>query len=347
MAYTIYASDNEFAASTGDNVNSGAGISTFDYPPTATKNLTISSYDGDDSPTVFSVGDTYEISWTGMGGGQDPIQFSVIRSDPISYEGQDGHAVVFEGTDEDGDPVHLVWSPGIDLEDWYFDNFSGGESPGFYTTDQNAAEQYQYVCFVKGTHIATPGGITRVEHLKAGDLVLTLDHGPQPLRWIGQRKISGRYAMAPVVFEPEALGNALPLCVSPQHRILTQSWKAELMFGHDEVLLPARAFVGQPGVTQTPVDRVTYVHLLFDRHEIVLAEDVACESLLLGEMSMNVLRAPSDDATAEAGALFPDVLSMVDLHGMKAARPVLRMKEAQAMMEHIPPPVMRPLECLL
>lgn len=189
-----------------------------------------------------------------------------------------------------------------------------------------------------------PGGVVPVEGLKPNDLVLTPDHGPQPLRWIGQRNISGRYAMAPVTFAPETLGNAQPLCVSPQHRILSDTWRTELLFGHDQVLLPARAFVGQPGVTQDPVDRVTYVHLLFDRHEIVLADDVACESLLLGEMALNTLRPPDDDGTAETGALFPDVLEMYDRQGMKAARPVLKMQEAAVLLGRRPAPSLIPPE---
>lgn len=350
VPYTIYAFDNEFAAATGSNVNSGVAgpnTSTFDYPPTATRNLVITSQQGDPTPEVFSVGDTYDISWTGMGGGGDLQNVTVIRSDPISYEGQDGHAVVFEGTDQNGDTVQLVWSPRIDLEDWYFDNFNNGQSPGFYTTDQDPANEYSYVCFVAGTRIAVPGGGVPVEDLKPSDLVLALDHGPQPLRWIGKRTIGGRYGMAPVTFAPETLGNARPLSVSPQHRILSESWQTELLFGHDQVLLPARAFVGQPGVTQDPVDRVTYVHLLFDRHEIVLADDVSCESLLLGEMALHALRPPDDGGTAETGARFPEVLEMHDRHGMKAARPVLKMQEAAVLLGRRPAPVLTPPEHVL
>ena len=350
MPYTIYALDNEFGASTGDNVNSntsGSNTSTFDYPPTATKNLLIESTEGDTSPEVFSVGDTYILSWTGMGGGSDPIELTVIRSDAISYEGQDGHAIVFDGTDAGGEPVQIVWSPGVDLEDWYFDNFNNGQSPGFYTTDQDASSEYSYVCFVAGTQIAVPSGCRAIEDLRAGDFVLTLDRGAQPLRWVGQRTIGGRYAMAPIRFEVGAVENETPLLVSPQHRLLTQSVNAELMFGEEQVLLPARAFVGLPGVTQQPIDRVTYVHLLFDRHEIVLAEDVACESLLLGPVSLESLRPPEDAGTAEAGALFPEVFNQVDLIGMKAARPVLKMREAQALLHHIAPPPNMPPAYLL
>ncbi|MEL6957493.1 MAG: Hint domain-containing protein [Pseudomonadota bacterium] len=341
MPYTIYALDEEFAVSTGDNVNDGVrgpGTSSFDYPPVSTQDLVIISQPGDTSPEVFSVGDTYTLSWSGKGSGADSLELTVTRSDPVALEDAEGHAVVFSGEYPDGTPVQLVWSPGIDLEEWYFDMAGEDSGPGFYNTDQNAQAEYSYVCFAVGTRIAALHGDVPVETLKQGDLVLTLDHGPQPLRWIGMRTVPGRYGMTPVEFAPHALDNDRPLRLSPQHRVLTGGWKAEVMFGSREVLVPARAFVGQPGVTEAPVDEVTYVHLLFDRHEIVLAEDIPCESLLLGQMSQNILRRPADDATAETGMMMPEILQMEEYFNMKAARPVLRMQEAVAFLDHVPPP---------
>ncbi len=38
-----------------------------------------------------------------------------------------------------------------------------------------------YVCFTAGTRIATPCGSRRIEHLRPGDPVMTLDGGPQPV----------------------------------------------------------------------------------------------------------------------------------------------------------------------
>jgi hypothetical protein len=42
------------------------------------------------------------------------------------------------------------------------------------------------ICFVTGTRIATPGGARPVETLAPGDLVMTRDHGAQPLLWTGR-----------------------------------------------------------------------------------------------------------------------------------------------------------------
>ena len=47
-------------------------------------------------------------------------------------------------------------------------------------------------CFTPGTRIATPSGLRTIERLQQGDLVVTRDHGPQPIRWVGQRTLSGQ-----------------------------------------------------------------------------------------------------------------------------------------------------------
>ncbi|MEM1238119.1 MAG: Hint domain-containing protein, partial [Pseudomonadota bacterium] len=39
-------------------------------------------------------------------------------------------------------------------------------------------------CFTHGALIETPEGDKAVEHLQAGDLVMTRDHGAQPLKWV-------------------------------------------------------------------------------------------------------------------------------------------------------------------
>lgn len=327
MPITINALDNEFAASTGSNVNNGPGTSTFDYPPSATSNLTITSNPGDPQPFIFDPGDTYDISWEGLNGGGVIEDAVVIRSDPINVGGDAGHAVVFEGY-SGGELVQIVWTPEFDLEQWYFDNFSGGQSPGFYNADVDPNAELTYVCFAAGTRVAVPGGTRRVEQLCPGDTVLTFDNGPQVLRWVGKRTIGGRYAMAPIEFAPLAVGNEATLRLSPQHRVLVRCWRAQAWFGDEELLVPAKAFLGQPGVRRAPVPEITYVHLLFDDHEVLSAEGVGCESLLLGEKTVDMLAGPDDDATREAGMLYPEVLDRRTSDPMVAARKVLRVHEA-------------------
>ena len=102
MPVTINALDNEFAISSGANVNNGPGTSTFDYPPDSTSNLTITYNQGDGSPFQFSVGDSYDVGFTGNGGGATLGDAVVVRSDYVNINGDQGGAVVFEGIEAEG-----------------------------------------------------------------------------------------------------------------------------------------------------------------------------------------------------------------------------------------------------
>jgi hypothetical protein len=166
-------------------------------------------------------------------------------------------------------------------------------------------------CFVAGTMILTPGGPRPVERIAAGDLVATLDHGPQPVRWVGLRRLDAADLAAaprlrPVRIARGALGDGLPLAdllVSPQHRVLVRSRIACRMFGGAGVLVAARQLLGLPGVSvETAPRTVTYVHLLFDRHEVVISNGAATESLFTGPEALKSL---SPEAREEILSLFP------------------------------------------
>ncbi|MEM9794168.1 MAG: Hint domain-containing protein, partial [Pseudomonadota bacterium] len=46
-------------------------------------------------------------------------------------------------------------------------------------------------CLTRGTLIDTTRGAVAVEELEAGDMVITRDAGPQPVRWVGSRTVDG------------------------------------------------------------------------------------------------------------------------------------------------------------
>lgn len=85
-------------------------------------------------------------------------------------------------------------------------------------------------------------------------------------------------------FAPGVLGNARALRLSPQHRVL---WR----HAGQEVLVPAKAFVGQRGVRKLPAGPVSYLHLLFADHQIIRAEGAAVETLFPGPVALDVLSA--------------------------------------------------------
>ncbi|MBI1220905.1 MAG: type I secretion protein [Rhodobacteraceae bacterium] len=181
-------------------------------------------------------------------------------------------------------------------------------------------------CFTPGTLIATPQGDRAVETLQPGDLVLTQDHGPQMLRWIGQRQVIGRGDFAPVRIAAGALGNRRDLLVSPQHRMLVGGWRAQLFFGADEVLVAARHLVNDTTIRVQPRPQVTYIHLLFDRHEVIFAEGAATESFYPGE----TILAGDAALRSEIVSLFPELDPETE-GGWDTARAVPRGGEARVL----------------
>ncbi|MFY9245762.1 MAG: Hint domain-containing protein [Roseicyclus sp.] len=181
-------------------------------------------------------------------------------------------------------------------------------------------------CFTAGTLIRTARGEVAVEELAIGDMVETRDRGLRPLRWIGQRTVAALGRFAPVVIEAGTFGHHRRLVVSPQHRVLLTHWMAELMFGEDEVLVAAKDLVNDCSVRILEGGEVTYVHLLFDAHQIIFAEGLATESFLPGPMVLNDLEAAVRE---EVLTLFPEIDPLTHDGYGPAARASLRSFEAQ------------------
>lgn len=157
-------------------------------------------------------------------------------------------------------------------------------------------------CFLRGTRIGTPDGPRPVQALQAGDLVMTADHGAQPIRWIGSARVAAEGDLAPVRIGAGQMGNDRDLLVSPNHRLLVSGGQAELLFGEEEVLVAAQHLVDGEGVTREPMPQAEYFHILLDRHEILSAEGAPAESLYLGT---EALRGLSPEARAEIATVFP------------------------------------------
>ncbi|MBV0913058.1 Hint domain-containing protein [Rhodobacteraceae bacterium ASV31] len=266
------------------------------------------SYDMDNN----AVNETFRID----GGTEQTFDGTAVYNATITYT--DGTppatitAVIFQDTagntylapefSANADQAALEAAP---LQSIRIDSVAGTEYSGM-TADRQTF--FGFVCFVEGTLIRTPGGEVPVELLQPGDLVMTVDHGPQMVRWIGHRGTPCFGPHFPVRIAPGALGEGQPkqtLHVSRQHRVMTRSRLAERMFGSPEALVAAHRLVGLPGVT---VDRdrthVTYWHFMCDRHEVVFANGAPSETLFLGQESRATM---SGDALREIFALFPEL----------------------------------------
>jgi Ca2+-binding RTX toxin-like protein len=179
------------------------------------------------------------------------------------------------------------------------------------------------ICFTAGTRILTDRGPRAVEDLRPGDLVVTRDNGLQPLRWTGRRTVAGHGDFAPIRFETGVLGNGAPLLVSPQHRMLHRSTAASLYFDAPEVLLSAKHLVNGGTITRVGFDSVTYLHLLFDRHEIIFAEGAATESFHPGHVGLQAL---SEASREDLFRCFPELRADPGGYG-DTARTCLRRHE--------------------
>ncbi|PWK61163.1 Hint domain-containing protein [Roseicyclus mahoneyensis] len=196
-----------------------------------------------------------------------------------------------EGGETLGDVLDLN---GLNAGPVTYTSTTPGNLAGFVTLLDGSvltfSEIEDVICFTPGTRILTPAGERPIETLRPGDLVVTRDDGPQPIRWIGARTGPGTGKNAPIRIAAGGPFHATrPLLVSPQHRVLVQGYRAQLIWGEDEVLVAARHLVDHDTVRVAPQTAVTYIHMVFDRHQIVYAEGAAVESLHLGDEGLRAL----------------------------------------------------------
>ncbi len=160
------------------------------------------------------------------------------------------------------------------------------------------------VCFVRGTLIHTLRGRIPIEDVRPDDRVQTRDDGVQAVRWTGSRRVAAKGQLAPVRIRSGVMGNDRDLLVSPQHRMLLRGWRPELFTGEPEALAAATMLIDGRGILQQEGGVVEYFHILFDRHQIILAENCWSESFQPGEVAINALE---DSARTELLELFPEL----------------------------------------
>lgn len=193
-------------------------------------------------------------------------------------------------------------------------------------------------CFTPGTLIETDKGPFPVEQLVTGDKVLTRDNGYQTIRWIGSKHIDGRELAAsphlrPILVRAGALGDDLPardMQLSPNHRLMVSSEQTALYFEDREVLVSAKHLVNNRGIYNVQTTGTTYIHFLFDRHELVRSNGSWTESFQPVDYS---LRALGNAQRQEILELFPELRSKSRLERFPAARKILNKLEIQRLSE--------------
>ena len=318
---------------------------------------------GDGNDTVFGGAGDDQLS----GEGDDDLIYGGAGNDTLyggdgndTLYGGDGADALYGGNDRDlffGGPGDTIFGGNggddydtLDLQEWgkeatniYFE--PGNRENGyveFLNPDGSVAGTLYFTdierivpCFTPGTLITTPMGPRRVEEMQAGDLVLTRDSGFQEICWVGRRDLGlaelvVNPALRPVRIAKGALGGGLPqrdLLVSPQHRMLIEGARAELLFGEREVLVAALHLVGGVGIEQVMPRGVSYVHLMCAQHEIVQAEGAWTESFQPG---LGTLGTMGNEQRDEVLALFPELADGMQTY--PAARATLKAHEARVLL---------------
>lgn len=182
------------------------------------------------------------------------------------------------------------------------------------------------ICFTPGTRIETPLGLRLIEDLRPGDRVQTRDNGVQEILWSGSRRMTGARLFAmphmrPIRISAGALGLERPdqeMLVSPDHQMLLQGERPLELFNEREVLVAARHLVnGETIRVDLQVREVTYVHLLFEAHQIITANGVASESFHPASANLEQLDAEDRQGLLD---LLPDLAGDRMSYGAYARR---------------------------
>ncbi len=267
-------------------------------------------------------------------------------SDRFTFDGLGNHNII-GGEDADGSDIDVLDLTGVRAN--VIPDGPNSESGLVELLDDNGnvARRVTYseieqiiICFTPGTRIATQKGEVAVEKLAPGDKVFTRDNGLQPLRWVGRRDLAVADLHAapefqPVLIRQGALGKGLPerdMLVSPQHRMLLTSDLAEVMFEEREVLVPAKHLTGLDGVDAVTTTQVSYLHLMFDQHEVVLADGAWSESFQPADRTLKGIGAAQ---RTEILSLFPELETLEGLDAYGAARPSLKRHEAELLVSRL------------
>lgn len=248
-------------------------------------------------------------------------------SGPVDFDTLD-----LRGSAPEGGRLEITYTSD-DREDGFVTYFNAEDEE---LDDRLVFEEIENVipCFTPGTKIATPKGERLVEELKVGDRVITRDNGIQEIRWVGAKEMTGAeferaQHLKPVLIQQGALGNDLPerdMMVSPNHRVLVANDKTALYFEEREVLVAAKHLTGLEGVDIVEVSSTTYIHIMFDQHEVILSDGSWTESFQPGDMSLAGI---GNAQRQEILELFPELATQEGIEGYASARRSLKKHEAK------------------
>ncbi|MEM6759209.1 MAG: Hint domain-containing protein [Pseudomonadota bacterium] len=291
--------------------------------------------DGEDTFIIADPDDPLYQAGSGIGDVVDGGAGGAPVADNTAAANEDWDVLDLRGSAPEGGSLQVTES-GVDSNGNGFNGFvtyfdENGDEVG--RLDFTEIEEV-IPCFTPGTLIATPRGERRVEDLKVGDRVITRDNGIQEIRWVGHRAMTGEeLARAPrfnpILIRAGALGRNLPerdMLVSPQHRMLMTGEKPSFFFDENEVLVAAKHLTHLDGVDEVEVSSTTYIHVMFDQHEVILSDGAWSESFQPGDMTLSAM---GDAQRAEIFELFPELDTPDGIEAYTSARRALKKHEAK------------------
>ena len=132
--------------------------------------------------------------------------------------------------------------------------------------------------FIGGTCVASNLGWRGVDALCAGDLVLTFDHGMQPIVDVRRELLFApdqgpRDAHRPVLIPAGALNNRSDMWLMPEQGLMVESDAAIDVLGDPFAVVPAQALIGYRGIARAGgYDRLEVTTLAFANDEVVYVE---------------------------------------------------------------------------
>ena len=188
----------------------------------------------------------------------------------------------------------------------WVESFTDDASVPVFDTGKRKPPCGAFRLFTPGTLIATEQGQRPVETLARGQKVVTRDHGLKRITWIGRRDISYHDLnrandLRPILVKTGALGAGRPerdTLVSRTHRFMIRG---------DDTLRSALSLQDYRQITPAPTLGVSYLHLMCNAHEIVLANGAWAECFHPDDALM---KQSAQKQRQEILLLFPEVATM-------------------------------------
>jgi hypothetical protein len=134
---------------------------------------------------------------------------------------------------------------------------------------------------VSGTPVLTTEGLIPVEYVLAGDEVITASGDS---RRVQQVRVAVVRRMDLIRFAPHAggrtgFGAGTALLLPAHQAVVLRDWRAQVVYGCDEVLSPAAALVDGAGVTRVAATNVALFQIQLEQDDVLLAAGLKLASV--------------------------------------------------------------------